>query len=144
MRLIRHFHFIIYRHIMNNIQTFKFNTKDITCYVVNGDPYFRGNDVSSILGYACPGKAIIDHVPDRFKQSYQSLISSVGNPKTSHRDYNGKTTRLFNEAGLYKLIFRSKTNMLKHSPTGCVVKCYRPSGSMVPISLRKKLLGCMV
>ena len=93
---------------MNNIQTFKFNTKDITCYVVNGGPYFRGNDVSSILGYARLGKAIIDHVPDRFKQSYESLISSVGYPKTGHLDYNDKTTMYINEAGLYKLIFRSK------------------------------------
>ena len=42
------------------------------------------------------------------KQSYQSLISSVGPPKTGGLDHNDKTTLYINEAGIYKLIFRSK------------------------------------
>ena len=93
---------------MTNIQTFQFNTKDITCHVVNGDPWFKGNDIASILGYARPNNAVREHIPEKFKQSYQSLISSVGPPKTGGLDHNDKTTLYINEAGLYKLIFRSK------------------------------------
>ena len=74
----------------------------------NGEPWFTGNVVASILGYARLGKAIIDHAPDWFKRSYENLISSVGYPKTGHLDYNDKTTMYINEAGLYKLIFRLK------------------------------------
>ena len=66
------------RNIMNDIQTFQFNTKDITCHVVNGDPWFKGNDIASILGYARPNNAVREHIPEKFKPSYQSLISSVG------------------------------------------------------------------
>ena len=44
---------------MTNIQTFQFNTKAITCHVVNGDPWFKGNDIASILGYARPNNAVI-------------------------------------------------------------------------------------
>ena len=47
----------------------------------NGETWFTGDVVASILGYARRGKAIIDHIPDKFKQSYTSLISSVGCPK---------------------------------------------------------------
>ena len=82
---------------MNNIQTFKFNTKDITCYVVNGDPYFRGKDVASILGCTQPGPAIRDHVPENCKHTYESLMSSVGRIETMRLDHNDKTTLYINE-----------------------------------------------
>ena len=51
---------------INDIQTFNFNDKTTTYYVVNGDPWLNGNDVSSILCYARLGKAIIEHIPDLF------------------------------------------------------------------------------
>ena len=51
---------------MNNKQTLKFNTNDIKCYVDNGEPWFKGNDVASILGYARPNNDIRQHVPDTF------------------------------------------------------------------------------
>ena len=47
----------------------------------NGEPWFTGDVVASILGYARLGNAIIDHIPEKFKQAYTSLISSVGCPK---------------------------------------------------------------
>ena len=74
----------------------------------NGEPWFTGDVVASILGYARLGKAIIDHIPEKFKQSYTSLISSVGCPKKGPLDYNDKTTMSNNEVGLYRLMFQVK------------------------------------
>ena len=113
---------------MLNIQRFQFNTKDITCYVVNGDPYFKGNDVASILGYACPGKALIDHVPDRFNQSYESLIglsSNEGMGKPPLVNNNEVIAIYISEAGMYKLIFRTK-NHTAVDFTDCVCEAVLP------------------
>ena len=67
---------------MNKIQTFQFNAKDITCHVVNGGPWFKGNDIASNFGYARPKTSAREHIPETFKHAYQSLISSVVPPKT--------------------------------------------------------------
>ena len=45
------------------IQTLNFNDKAVQCYIINGKPWLKRKDVASILGYARPSKAIIDHVP---------------------------------------------------------------------------------
>ena len=74
----------------------------------NGEPWFTGKVVSSILGYARLGKAIIDHIPEKFKQSYASLISSVGCPKKGPLDYNDKNPISNNEVGVYRLMFQVK------------------------------------
>ena len=47
---------------MSNIQTVQVNTKDITCRVVKGDPWFKGSDIASILGYARPNNAVREHI----------------------------------------------------------------------------------
>ena len=36
--------------------------KDVKCYIVNGDPWFRGKHVASILEYANTKKAFVYHV----------------------------------------------------------------------------------
>ena len=51
--------------------------------------------------------AIIDHAPDNFKHKYETLISSVGCPKTRPLGYNDTTTTYINDTGLYRLIFNS-------------------------------------
>ena len=33
--------------------------------IFNGEPWFKGHDVASILGYAQPRNAIRDHVPEK-------------------------------------------------------------------------------
>ena len=52
---------------MTNIKTFQFNAQAITCHVVNGDPWFKGNDIASILGYARPNNAVREHIPEQVK-----------------------------------------------------------------------------
>ena len=43
---------------MNEIKIFKFNEKDIRTVVLNGEPYFVGKDVATVLGYAEPRSAV--------------------------------------------------------------------------------------
>ena len=76
----------------------------------NGEPWFRGNDVARILGFARSAKAIFDHVPQKFiSKSYESLLGSNGVPKTGTptMDYNTRDGMFINEVGLYRLVFRS-------------------------------------
>ena len=41
--------------------------------MVYGEPWFRGNDMAIILGYARPRDAIRDHIPDHFKNTLGHL-----------------------------------------------------------------------
>lgn len=63
---------------------------------VNGEPYFVGKDVATILAYTNPQKAIRDHVDEEDK--------TVNNSFT----VNGTQGILINESGLYSLILGSK------------------------------------
>ena len=50
---------------MREIQTYKCNDKDIKCYIVNGEPWFKCHDVATILGYSKPRNAIREHIPEK-------------------------------------------------------------------------------
>ena len=55
------------------------------CYIVDGEPWLKGDDVASVLGPALPRNAIIGHIPEQFKQSFLSLMklsSDRGSTKT--------------------------------------------------------------
>ena len=39
----------------------------------NGMPWFRGTDAAKILKYARQKKAILDHVPDKFKKRLENV-----------------------------------------------------------------------
>lgn len=64
---------------------------------INGEPYFVGKDVTDILEYSNPRKAIIDHVDDEDKG-------------VTKCDTLGGTQEMtvINESGLYSLILSSK------------------------------------
>lgn len=64
---------------------------------VNGEPYFVGKDIATILGYSNPSKAIIDRVDDDDKLSSQFSNSGQARAMT-----------IINESGLYSLILSSK------------------------------------
>ena len=49
----------------------------VECIVVDGEPWFKGRDVATILGYSNLKKAIQMHVDDDDKATYSSLVSSV-------------------------------------------------------------------
>ena len=76
---------------------------EVRTMVINGEPWFVGKDVASVLGYAKPLNAVAMHVEieDSLKQG---LLDS-----------NGKTqqTIFINESGLYSLILSSKLPQAK-------------------------------
>ena len=49
---------------MPEIQTFNVNDKAVKCYVVDGEPWFKGNDVASILEQENTQQALRVNVQD--------------------------------------------------------------------------------
>ena len=67
--------------------------------LIDGEPFFIGKDVAAALGYSNTKQAIIDHVPDKFKKEGVTIRDHLGGINSPV---------LINEAGLYKLVMRSK------------------------------------
>lgn len=82
---------------MNELQTFCFGGAAIRTVTIGDEPYFVGKDITAILGYQNPSKALADHVDDDDKLNNESL-SSLGQ----------RGGWLINESGLYSLILGSK------------------------------------
>ena len=80
----------------NQIQLFNFEGNDVRTLTINGNPYFVGRDVTSILGYSNGPKAIRDHVDEEDKTVNESFT------------VNGTAPVLINESGVYSLIILSK------------------------------------
>ena len=81
---------------------------EISCFVFNGEPYFKGVEVATVLGYAKPRNAVYEHVPLKFKNTFQFLRGMVGCPDSRTLDPNELKTSWISEAGLYKLGLKSK------------------------------------
>ena len=83
----------------NNIEIFK-NEEfgEVRTLVIDGEPWFIGKDVASILGYARPTKAIQDNVDEEDKDEVL-VEDSIGRKQK---------TPIINESGLYSLILSSK------------------------------------
>ena len=95
---------------MSEIVEFKFNNNAIACVVINGNPWFRGKDIATILGYANTKQAIIKkNVDYDDKQTYEQLLGTlqVGGLSERPLDFNEKNAIFINEPGLYSLILRS-------------------------------------
>lgn len=89
---------------------------------INGDPFFVGKDVATILGYAKPENAISAHVDEDDKTS--TLIRGSGS------NYKSKTI-VINESGVYSLVFSSKLSQaksFKHWITSDVLPSIRKYG----------------
>ena len=87
---------------MNEIKVFN-NAEfgELRTLEINGEPYFVGKDVATILGYSNPQKAIRDHVDEEDK-TVNDLFT-----------VNGTKGLLINESGLYSLILSSKLSTAK-------------------------------
>lgn len=70
------------------MKTFKFEDKEVRIKILDDEIWFVAKDVTDILGYDFPSKAIRNHVDDEDKRLDQELD-------------------LINESGLYNLIFAS-------------------------------------
>ena len=95
---------------MTQIQTFQNASFKVQCVCVSGEPWFRGLDIATVLGYVNSRKAIGDHVDDDDKMKIGEV--SKGN-ETLRLPGNSKNTVFINESGLYSLILRSEKPQAK-------------------------------
>lgn len=86
----------------NEIMNFEFDGNNVRTMQINGEAWFVGKDVATVLGYARPTKAIHDHV-DQEDQCEQIVTISQ-----SSQNGTPQNTLLVAESGVYSLIFASK------------------------------------
>jgi prophage antirepressor-like protein len=90
---------------------------------IDGEPYFVGKDITTILGYTNPTKAMQDHV-DKEDMSFNETL------KLSRQS----GAWLINESGVYSLILSSKlpsAKKFKHWVTSEVLPSVRKTGGYV-------------
>ena len=90
---------------------------------IDGEIYFVGKDVTEILGYSNPRKAIIDHVDEEDKTDGVTIRDSIGREQIPV---------CINESGLYSLILSSKmpnAKKFKRWVTSEVLPTLRKTGS---------------
>lgn len=107
----------------NKIQLFKFEGKEVRTLKIDGEPWFVGKDVATILGYKKTENAIATHVDEDDKTT--TLIQGTGS------NYKSKAV-LINESGVYSLIFGSQlpnAKKFKHWVTSEVLPAIRKTGS---------------
>ena len=118
---------------MNDLAVF--NNPDfgsVRTLMVGDVPYFVGKDLTTILGYANPSKALSDHVDEDDKLNNDSL-SSLGQ----------RGGWLINESGLYSLILSSKmpnAKQFKRWVTNDVLPSIRKHGVYATNDFIKKSL----
>ena len=112
----------------NELQIFKNEEleMEIRTLIIEGEPYFVGKDVASILGYAKPLNAIAKHVEEDDSLKW-GLIDSLG---------RNQQTIVINESGLYSLILSSKlpqAKKFKRWITSEVLPTIRKTGGYIPV-----------
>ena len=65
---------------MTQIQTFQNSSFKVQCVCVSGEPWFRGKDVATILGYADTKKAIANNIDADYKKNWKNYGGSVSPP----------------------------------------------------------------
>ena len=100
---------------------------EVRTTVINGEPWFVGKDVASVLGYSKTRNAIAIHVEDEDKKD--ALIQGpLGGPQRM---------TIINESGLYSLILSSKLPQAKDFKrwvTSEVLPQIRMTGGYIPVS----------
>ncbi|MCH3911466.1 MAG: phage antirepressor [Limosilactobacillus oris] len=121
-------------------QLFNFKGQQVRTVTIDGEPYFVGNDVSTILGYSDYRHAVINHVDDEDKLRV----------RIDHAGQNREMTAI-NESGLYDLIFdasrqsknpevRENARKFRHWVTSEVLPTIRKHGAyMTPAKIEEVL-----
>ena len=102
-------------------QLFKFKDQQVHTVTIDNEPYFVGNDVSTILGYSNYRNAVANHVDEDDKLRTQ--IEYAG---------QDRNMTVINESGLYSLILSSKlpqAKEFKHWVTSEVLPVIRKHGA---------------
>ena len=98
---------------------------EVRTTVINGEPWFVGKDVASVLGYERADNAIRSHVEEEDKLMHQ--ISASG---------QRRQMTIINESGLYALILSSKLPQAKEFKrwvTSEVLPQIRMTGGYIPV-----------
>lgn len=106
---------------MEELRTWNFEDHEVRTVEIDGEPWFVGKDVTTVLGYQNGSKALSDHVDEEDKLNNESL-SSLGQ----------RGGWLINESGLYSLILSSKlpnAKAFKRWITSEVLPAIRKTGS---------------
>lgn len=115
---------------MNELQIFTNDMfGEIRTTIIDGEPWFVGNDIAIALGYKKPRNAIATHV-DEDDALKQGGTDSMGRPRE---------TTFINESGMYALIFGSKLLSAKHFKrwvTSEVLPQIHKTGGYIPISTK--------
>ena len=90
---------------MTQIETFSNSSFSVQCMCVKGEPWFKGQEVARMLGYANTAKAILNNVGDDDKKKLEEVSKGLSD---SPLDANAKQSMYINESGLYSLIMRSE------------------------------------
>ena len=111
---------------------------EIRTVEVNGEPWFVGKDVATVLGYSNPRKALADHVDDEDKLQDDGVTI---------RDPIGRDQHpiVINESGLYSLVLSSKlpgAKKFKRWITSEVIPSIRKHGAyMTPETLEAAIMN---
>ena len=104
----------------NNIIAFNYEEQQVRTIEKDGEPWFVGKDVATILGYSDTDQALRKHVDDADKLTRQ--IDGAGQKRN---------VTVINESGLYSLILSSKlptAKEFKHWVTSEVLPSIRKTG----------------
>jgi prophage antirepressor-like protein len=83
-----------------DIQVVQNNLWKFDYILVDGDPWFKGKEVATLLGYMCTAQAIRDHVDAEDKKRLEEL----GVVSDTTLSYNDRQGIYINEPGLYMLL----------------------------------------
>lgn len=103
--------------VFNNAEFGQIRTMEI-----NGEPWFVGKDVATILGYSNPRDALTRHVDSEDKDAV-GIHDAIGREQK---------TPIINESGVYALIFGSKlpnAKKFKHWITSEILPAIRKTGT---------------
>ena len=112
---------------------------EISCLIVNGEPWFNGAEVATLLGYKKPRGAVYDHIPLKYKNKLSFLVRACKVTETRTLELSELNNAWICEAGLYKLILKSKAKTLRYSKIGFVKKSFLKFARLVHICHTMKL-----
>lgn len=119
----------------NNIIAFNYEEQQVRTIEKNGEPWFVGKDVATILGYSDTADAVKKHVDPEDKG-----VGEMPTPGGKQR------VTLINESGLYSLILSSKlptAKEFKHWVTSEVLPSLRKTGEYKITSAQQNRLDIM-
>ena len=114
---------------VNEIVPFNFNGNSVRVFVLDGEPWFVGKDITDILGYASPSQTLKDHC-----KSLKSLASIETIEANKFNDLPGNTL-IIPERDVYRLIMRSRlpsAERFEEWVVGEVLPQIRKTGSYLP------------